>query len=32
MLASDGKLTTSYFRPDGNDAFGGVVACSEEGV
>ena len=24
------KPTTSIFRPDGNDALGGIVACSEE--
>ncbi len=30
MLAADGKADDVLFRPDGNDAFGGVVACSEE--
>jgi len=30
LLGSDGKADDVLFRPDGNDAVGGVVACSDE--
>jgi hypothetical protein len=30
LLAADGKADDVIFRPDGNDAPGGVIACSEE--
>ena len=30
LLGADGKADDVIFRPDGNDALGGVVACSEE--
>jgi hypothetical protein len=30
LLAADGKADDVTFRPDGNDALGGVVACSDE--
>ncbi len=30
LLGADGKADDVIFRPDGNDAPGGVVACSEE--
>jgi hypothetical protein len=30
LLAADGKADDVLFRPDGNDALGGVVACSDE--
>ena len=29
LLGADGKADDVIFRPDGNDAPGGVVACSE---
>ncbi|HWL18637.1 MAG TPA: M56 family metallopeptidase [Bradyrhizobium sp.] len=31
LLATDGKVDDVLFRPDGNDALGGIAACSEEG-
>src|SRR4030081_2478824 len=30
LLGADGKADDVIFRPDGNDALGGVVACSDE--
>jgi len=30
LLGADGKADDVVFRPDGNDALGGVVACSDE--
>ena len=30
LLGADGKADDVIFRPDGNDALGGVIACSDE--